>query len=251
MPVNPMALDGRTALVTGASSGIGRETAILLSQLGARVVLAARNTDRLEHTRSLLEGSGHIVEKFDFSELDAIPGWMKRVAGDIGPLDGVVHSAGVSNITPLRSLDTAGISAVLDVNLNAALMLARGFRQKGCHAATASLVLLSSVAGVRGQVGMSVYSASKAALCGVARSVALELVRDGMRVNCVVPGLVDTEMAAKAYQEAFVGTAEMEQVHPLGIGRPRDVANVIAFLLSDAARWITGSTLVVDGGYTA
>ncbi len=247
--INPMDLTGQTVLVTGASSGIGRETAVLLSALGARVVAAARSSERLEQTLSLLEGSGHAAESVDLTDLDALPAWVKSVTGRVGPLSGVVHSAGVSDVRPVRTVDAGHMRSMLDLNLGAGLMLARGFRQKGCHAERGSLVLISSVAGMQGESGMTVYSASKAALFGLARSLALELVKDGIRVNCVSPGLVATEMASR--HEMYGGSDQVANAHPLGIGHPRDVANAVGFLLSDASRWITGSNMVVDGGYTA
>ena len=137
------------------------------------------------------------------------------------------------------------------VNLSAALLLAKGFRQKGCHADGGSLVLLSSVAGLRGHAGLSAYTASKSALFGLARSLAIELARDGIRVNCVAPGLVATEMSTQFEEQTLREMTGVESEYPLGIGKPRDVANGIAFLLSDAARWITGTTLTIDGGYSA
>jgi NAD(P)-dependent dehydrogenase (short-subunit alcohol dehydrogenase family) len=244
--MNPMDLAGRTVLVTGASSGIGRDCAVLFSQLNARLILAARNRERLDETRSMLQGSGHHVEVFDVAALDDIPPWVKRLASSHGPLHGIVHSAGVHEVAPLRMLNAARLDAILRVNLNAAILLATAFRQKGCHAAGASLVFISSVAGLRGHAGVAAYTASKAALLGVTKSVAVELAREDIRVNCVAPALVETSMADQLKTQS---TATTE--YPLGPGTPRDVANGIAFLLSDAARWITGTTLVIDGGYTA
>jgi NAD(P)-dependent dehydrogenase (short-subunit alcohol dehydrogenase family) len=248
---NPMAMGGRTVLVTGASSGIGRETAILLSQLEARVVLAGRDRDRLQAALEALEGSGHSAESFDLSAGDGIPAWIKGIVGRTGPLDGVVHSAGVIELAPVRTLDCGQIDRIMNVNLDAALMLARGFRQKGCHGAQASMVTISSVAALRAQPGLAAYAASKAALLGMTRSLALELARDGIRVNCVAAGLVASEMARELDQNSAEGTDRERNAHPLGLGKPRDIANAIAFLLSDAARWITGSTMAVDGGYSA
>ena len=250
MSVNPLDLSGRTILVTGASAGIGQDTAVLLSQLNARLILVARNKERLERTLSMLEAGDHRVEVFDLNALDAITPWMKDLASRCGVLHGLVHSAGVYSVIPLRILSVPQLEETLRVNLSSALMLAKGLRQKSCHAERSSLVLVSSVSGLCGQAGMSAYAASKAALIGVAKALAMELVRDGVRVNCVAPGLVQTETSTQVVAQAGGGDT-MESMHPLGIGLPRDVANGIAFLLSDAARWITGTTLVIDGGCTA
>lgn len=244
--MNPMDLAGRRVLVTGASSGIGRECAVLFSRLNARLILAARNRERLEETKSLLDGDGHQVEVFDVADLDAILPWVKGLASGGGPLHGIVHSAGVHEIAPLRMLNAARLDGVLRVNLNAAMLLGAAFRQKGCHAPGASLVFISSVAALRGHAGVGAYTAGKSALLGFTRSAAVELAREDIRVNCVAPGLVETAMGGRLQAQA-TETGE----YPLGAGTPRDVANGIAFLLSDAARWITGSTLVIDGGYTA
>lgn len=246
-----MDLSGRAILVTGASSGIGRETSILLSQLGARVILAGRSQERLEQTHQAMAGADHLVEVFDLLALAQIPEWIKRLAASMGPLHGLVHCAGVHNAHPLKTLSADKFEEVMRANVSSALMLAKGFRQKGCHAAGAAIVLLSSTAGLVGEPGVAAYAASKAALLGLSRSLAAELASQGIRVNCVAPGMVRTEMSGRLRQlllpEQF---AALEARHLLGLGEPRDVANAIAFLLADTGRWITGSTLVIDGGYT-
>ncbi len=250
--INPMELKDRTILVTGASSGIGRETAILLSELGARLFLVGRNSEQLDKTLSSLEGSAHQIYAFDLSVVDEIPRWMKEVTSANGPLHGLVHSAGVQFTRPLRIMSSESIEELMSVNVTAAIFLAKAFRQKGVSASGGSLVYLSSVMGLVGQSGQSAYSASKGALVSLTKSLALELSRENIRVNCVAPAMVSTEMTEK-----MLGLLTPEQVlqieamHPLGLGHPRDVANAIAFLLADTGQWITGTTLVVDGGYTA
>jgi len=245
-------LSGRRVLVTGASAGIGRAVAVLLAGLGARIAVSGRDAERLAATRALLPGEGHAVVPFDLADSDAVPGWIKRLTDDDGPLDGLAHCAGMQANKPVRGIDRAFFDRILHANLLSALALARGFRQKGCHAPQAAMVLVSSVAAEIGQPGNVVYSASKGGLVSATRGLAMEFLRDGIRVNCVEPAMVETEM-----MERFRQTTTQEQfdairsAHPMGFGRPGDVASAIAFLLSDASRWINGVTLPVDGGYLA
>ena len=247
-----MDLDGRLVLVTGASSGIGREAAIFLSECNARLILAARNRERLEQTASLLNGAGHRIETCDLTSTDEIPAWIKRLCGEIGPLHGLVHSAGVHSAYPLRVLTTEKLESVMRINVSAALMLAKGFRQKGCSAAGSAMVLVSSVTGIVGESGVAAYATSKAALIGLGRSLAIELAGQGIRVNCVAPGFVQTDMTYRLRESLTTEQfAALEAKHPLGLGKARDVAHGIGFLLAETSRWITGTTLVIDGGYTA
>lgn len=250
--LNPMQLVNRSILVTGASSGIGRETAILLSQLGARVHLVGRNNEQLQKTHDMLVGTGHQQYAYDLAAIDDIPRWIKGITVEIGPLHGLVHSAGMQFTRPLRITTGAGMEDLMRVNVTSALTLAKGFRQKGVCASISSIVFVTSVMGIVGQPGQSAYSASKGALVALTKSLALELSREGIRVNCVAPGMVKTEMTDKMFQSMTPEQiAQVESMHPLGIGTPRDVANAVAFLLADSGGWITGSTLLVDGGYTA
>lgn len=250
--MNPMQLNGRRILVTGASSGIGRETAVLLSQLGAQLILVGRNLEQLERTHSLLDGTGHQVCPFDLSGVDAIQGWMKDIAAKVGSLYGLVHSAGMQFTSPLRIASSCDVEALMRVNLTAALFLTKAFRPRGVAEKGGGIVFVSSVTGMAGQAGLAAYSASKGALIALTKSLAVELVQDGIRVNCVAPGMVDTDMSTKMLRALTPEqVAKVKAMHPLGIGRPRDVANAIAFLLAETSRWITGTTIVVDGGYTA
>jgi len=250
--INPMDLTGKTILVTGASSGIGRDTAIFLSQLGARLILVGRNVERLEATASKLETPNYLLEAFDLRETDKITDWLKNITQKTGPLDGLVHSAGVPAMIPLKLLTVKQLEDAIAINLNAALFLTKAFRIKGNHQPKSSIVFLSSSAGLTGEPGVSAYSATKGALIAMARSLAVELVKQGIRVNCVAPGFVRSELLEK--YEVRVSPEQLaatEATFPLGFGETIDVAYAIAFLLAETGRWITGTTLVVDGGYTA
>jgi NAD(P)-dependent dehydrogenase (short-subunit alcohol dehydrogenase family) len=249
---NPLDFTGRTVLVTGASSGIGRDTALLLSQLGARLILVGRNEERLAETMRSLDGDGHKAESFDLSSTDDISHWLKTMSGSSGPLHGLVHSAGMHKLRPLRVLSSQAVDEVMRINVGAAIGLAKGFCQKGVSAPGGSIVLLSSVAALTGQAGLAAYAASKGAVVALTRTLAVELASQDIRVNCVAPGLVTTEMGRGLLTALTPGQCDaLKAEHLLGFGSPRDVSNAIVFLLAETARWITGTVLVVDGGYTA
>lgn len=250
---SPFDLSGHRILITGASSGIGRATAIAASRLGAITILVGRNRERLEATLESLENSGHSIEPRELLDLDGIPDWMKSVASQCGPLSGMVHCAGIEELAPIRYVSLDRFRQMQDVNVTAGLMLLKGFRQKGVCVAGSSVVLVSSVASLVGQPGHTGYCATKGALTALARAAAVELATEGIRVNCIAPGWVEdtamTEAAGRRMPSEQI--AAIGAMHPFGVGKPDDVANGITFLLSGAARWITGSTLVVDGGYSA
>ena len=245
-------LHQKTLLVTGASSGIGREAALLASQYGARIALLARRVDDLEDLVGRLPGEGHIIVPYDLTDTDGIPEMVRSVADRLGGLDGLVHAAGRHLTLPLRSVSSSNIHELFDINVAAAIMLAKGFRHKQVRKPSASLVLLSSAVGLVGQPGVSVYSATKGAIITLTKSLALELAREDIRVNCVCPGVVMTAMTQgirdRIGEEGFHAVTD---AHPLGLGEPSDIANAILFLLSSSSRWITGASLSVDGGYTA
>ena len=249
--VNPMDLSGRNILVTGASSGIGRGTAVLLSQLGASVILVARREDKLEETRSMMHGDDHVIAPFDLTNIDKIPQWMRSLTSSEKRLHGLVHSAGLMHIRSIREVDNDALNEMMAINFNAAYSLTRGFRHRKVRAEVSSIVFLASVSGLIGQAGNTAYSASKGALISVARALAMELAREQIRVNCVAPALVESDivdhMGGTLTPEQF---QKIEDKHVLGLGKVEDVANAIAFLLADTGRWITGTTLILDGGYT-
>lgn len=252
---NPLDLTGRRILITGASadSDIGRELCISLAGLGARLLLVGRRSDSLEATRALLDDpERHACAPCDLTDLDSIPNWMKSLAETGGPFDGLVHSASEQGYSVLRQINGAQFNQYFTLNVGAALMLARGFQQKGVFKPGGSVVFIGSVAGLKGQKGRSLYAASKAALVSIAQSLALELAPRAIRVNVVAPAVV---LGTKAEKQFAMLPAEqnlmLATAHPLGYGTPQDVASAVAYLLADTGRWITGVTLPVDGGYMA
>ena len=247
-----LGLEGRRILVTGASSGIGRATAIEASRNGAILALSGRRDDALAETLAKLEGTGHVTHPYDLSDLDGIPDLVQRVADDLGGIDGIVHAAGIHSARPLRTIDAAHLDDVLRTNVSTAILIAKGFRSKRVARVDGSLVLLSSAVATRGQTGVAAYAASKGAISAVTKSLASELLRDRIRVNCVEPGIVNTPLTTTlAASVGEAGWAAIEADHPMGIGEPTDVAHAILYLLSSASRWVTGISLPVDGGMSA
>lgn len=252
---NPLDLTGKTILVIGASSGIGRDACILLSELGAKVVLAARREDELQKTLSLMSGEGHRAYTLDVTEVREISPWVDRVAAECGPFDGLLNSAGATNTEAIRALDFDKMDHLIDLNLKSNFALVHALRKKHVRrrGATLSIVFISSVAAYAGFPGLTVYAATKGGIDAAVRTLAVELARESVRINSVAPGLVETEMVI-SYRQNVAGDKAVQagtDRHPLGLGRPRDVSNAIAFLLSDASRWITGTSLTVDGGRLA
>lgn len=240
---------GRRIVVGGASSGIGRAAALALAGLGAELTLLGRNEDRLSDIAR--QTGGHMWRAVDLADGDAADAAIREIAAD-GPIDGVFYSAGTSLVAPMRMTKTGQIEDLFGAAVFGALGVARAIARRGVMRDGGSVIFMSSVSALRGRRGMVAYSSAKSAASGLVRSLAIELADRGIRVNSIAAGAIETEM-----HEDFVNSVGEEMVrnyrnlHPLGFGRAEDVAQAAIFLLSDAARWITGIDLSVDGGYAA
>ncbi len=245
-------LHGKNILITGASSGIGRQCAIAASQCGARVILIARNTQRLEETVHQLSDGDHRWFAQDVTQYAQLEALIRQIVSQVGKIFGFVHAAGEEMTLPLRAMQPEYYEALLAVNAISGFELAKILSQKKyLDERGASFVFVASVMAKLGQMGKVAYCSSKGALLAGSKALALELAAKRIRVNCVLPGIIKTEMTAKMFAELPEESLQaIKAMHPLGFGEPEDVANACVFLLSDAAKWMTGAELVIDGGYS-
>ncbi len=251
-----LGLENKHILVTGATSGIGRRTAILASEYSARVTIIGRREEKLQETLSMMSGEGHNYVAFDLSDTNAIEAMIKSVIEKSGPIDGYVQCAGTNKDLPINSVKHEKVHEIMLTNFYSFYELVRVISRKGRFNPGLSIVGVSSTAAECGVASQTAYSASKAAMNGTMRAMARELAPKGIRVNTVLPGPTNTEM----YQDYLSLRAEVKQADAvkitsdrnyLGMNEPVDVANAIVFLLSSASRMITGVELPVDAGYTS
>lgn len=246
------ALNGRRIMVTGASSGLGRAAAIALAACGAQLVLLGRDEERLELTRRQLGGGDHVVVAAALLDADHTFQIVKETTTAHGILNGIFHSAGTYLAMPAKSTRQKHIDEIFAASVMAAYGIARAAAHHTVMAAGGSVVFMSSVAGERGHPGTIAYAGAKAAVRGIVPVLALELAPKRIRVNLITSGTIETEMhlttAAGLPPELIEAGARR---HLFGFGAPSDIGGAVTFLMSDAARWITGTALHVDGGYLA
>lgn len=240
-----MTMENKTVLITGASSGIGRATAIACAKAGAKLILSGRNKSALEETASMLAGKTTELITTDLSKEEEII----ELVNKLGPLDGFMHSAGIINPVPVKFLRTKHIQEIFDINFSSTVLLCSHLLSQKKINTSASIVFISSVSAQHPYTGGALYTASKAALEAFARTLALETSSKKIRVNVLAPALVRTKILEQS--EEALSKEEIKKIedqYPLGIGEPEDVANAALFLLSDASKWITGTTIKMDGG---
>jgi len=241
---NPFTLEGKTILVTGASSGIGRETAVECSKMGARIVITGRNAERLADTYSQLDGEGHLQVVADLNEESDIV----KLVESCPTLDGLVNNAGRVTYKPASFVNLQDLVGLFQTNMFGPALLTKFLLKKRIIRDGGSLVFTSSIGLRVPTVGNAVYASTKAALSAWMRSCALECAPKGIRANAVLPGMVETSFINMDFFSEDPKKADL-QLYPMGrYGSPKDIAFAIIYLLSDASSWVTGTEIIVDGG---
>lgn len=249
-------MDGKHILITGGASGIGRQTAVTLSELGARVSIIDLQEEGLKETLAMLKGEGHSIHVADLSKIEELEELVVGIVKETGPFDGYVQCAGIVKNLPVINYKFERLHRIMLVNFYSYFEIVRVLSKKGRFNEGMSIVGISSIAATHGAAAQAAYGASKAAMDGAMRCLAKELGEKGIRLNTVQPAATETAMYAEYMElKSTMKDTEMKmQANPrqyLGMNAPLDVANAIIFLLSPASRKITGVMLPVDGGFAS
>lgn len=254
MMYNPLTIEGKVILVTGAASGIGRQCSIDFARAGAALVLVDINEEALLATKKECEGFGvkcH-AQACDLTDTGKQQEVIDEAVRIVGPINGMLHAAGIEKTLPFNKFTTADYEKIYAVNVISALNLISLLSKKKNRGENARYVLIASITALVGRPGVNAYAASKGALVSAVKTMALELAPKGVNINCISPGTILTplmeNMLASLSEEQ---KAERVSGFPLGLGRPSDISATAMFLMSDGARWITGQNIIVDGGYTS
>lgn len=243
MEQDPFSLSGKRILVTGASSGIGRQIALTCAQMGAQLVVTGRNEARLQAVVDGLLGDGHVAVAADLTESSD----REQLVAQSGVFDGIAHAAGISKLVPFRLISEGHLEETFAGNTFAPMLLTRELLAKKRIAPGGSILFIAALSSHSGALATAAYAASKSALLGAMRSLALEVARQGIRANCIAPGYVRTPML-DALGASGGKMEDLFTLTPLGMGEPEDVAHAAVFYLSDASRWITRNYFILDGG---
>lgn len=250
---NPFSIEGKNILVTGAASGIGRQCSVDFSNAGANVILLDINEDQLDITKSMCNTAvkcfSYKCNLIDTANTDDV---VKSAVAESGLIDGMLYCAGIEKTLPYNHLTDKDYQQIYSVNLIGATNLLKVLTKKSIRAEHAKYVLIASITALVGRPGVAAYAASKGAIVSLVKTLALEMASKGININCISPGTILTPLMERMMESLTdEQQAERKSGFPLGLGRPSDIANTAMFLLSDAARWITGQNIIVDGGYTS
>lgn len=247
MSMNQFSLEGKTILITGASSGIGAATAIACASQGAKLVITGRNADKLAAVYTQLDGEGHSSIACDMCNSDDV----QSLCNHLPSLDGIAFCAGITRTIPVKRIKKEDISDIFATNLTSPIEIVNQLVKQKKVNKGGSIVFISSISSSYADMGNSVYAATKGGLISFSRVLALELASKGVRANCVRPGFVAGTGMTEGLNRLSDEQIEMERKrYPLGFGETSDIANGIIYLLSDASKWVTGISLTIDGGIT-
>lgn len=254
MKFNPLTIEGKTIVVTGAASGIGRQSAIDFAHADANLVLLDLNAQALEDTKQECLGAGVkcYARGCDLTDASSLPSIIEEAVTEVGPINGLLHAAGIEKTLPFNKLSSEDYMRIYAVNVVSAMNLVSIISKKKFRGEGAKYVLIASITALVGRPGVNAYAASKGALISTVKTMALELAFKGITINCISPGTILTPLMQKMMDSLSEEQREERKAgFPLGLGRPDDIASTAMFLMSDGARWITGQNIVVDGGYTS